>query len=106
MLQTYGGEALGIKSEAVTVFDRSLAELADYMIKEYDNNPSLFNIQQNQNPITDSINFALKVRLLPYPNQSDTFETMCEEMEDKSYEIIESTITDDTTDDVKIRRLN
>lgn len=56
--------------------------LADYMIREYDNNQSLFNIQQKQNPITNSTNFTLNVRLLPYPNPSDTFETMCKEMEE------------------------
>lgn len=58
--------------------------LADYIIREYDNNPSLFNIQQKQDPITNSTNFTLNVRLLPYPEQSETFETLCKEMEEQS----------------------
>lgn len=62
----------------------ALDALADYIIREYDNNPSLFNIQQTKNPITDSTLFKLSVRLLPYPNPSDTFETLCEETEEQS----------------------
>lgn len=62
----------------------ALDALADYIIREYDNNPSLFNIQQKQDPITNSTNFTLNVRLLPYPEQSDTFETICKEMEEQS----------------------
>lgn len=58
--------------------------LTDYIIREYDNNPSLFNIQQKQDPITNSTNFTLNVRLLPYPEQSETFETLCKEMEEHS----------------------
>lgn len=61
----------------------ALDALADYIIREYDNNPSLFNIQQTKNPITDSTNFTLNVRLLPYPEQSETFETLCKEMEEQ-----------------------
>lgn len=58
--------------------------LADYIIREYDNDPTLFNIQQSKNPLIDSTNFTLNVRLLPYPEQSDTFETICKEMEEHS----------------------
>lgn len=58
--------------------------LNDYIIREYDNNPSLFNIQRKRDPITLSTHFRLNVRLLPYPNPSDTFETMCKEMEEHS----------------------
>lgn len=58
--------------------------LTDYIIREYDNDPNLFNIQQKQDYSTDSTHFELRVRLLPYPEQSDTFETLCEEMEEQS----------------------
>ena len=37
MLQTYGGEFLKQKSETVTVFDRSLTELANDMVKAMNN---------------------------------------------------------------------
>lgn len=57
--------------------------LADYIIREYDEDPTLFNIQHKQDPITLSTHFRLNVRLLPYPEESDTFETLCEEMEEQ-----------------------
>lgn len=56
--------------------------LAYYIIKEYDNDPTLFSIQQKQDPITLITNFTLNVRLLPYSEQSETFETLCEETEE------------------------
>lgn len=58
--------------------------LADYIIREYDNDPTLFKIQQKQDPLTLITHFRLNVRLLPYPEQSETFETMCKEMEEQS----------------------